>query len=184
VVAENYGFSLSIRSRRAPGLAAERQGSIIAWIHEGWFFGHRVGAVTPRTKNTPGNASPAIGAREDAHAPGRSSGGTAQGPRSTAGGKFRKRRQRCASYVCRTRIAPSAGGGLRKRITSEGRVVTHTVRSPFFTRTAAVRHSRLPRNTFAATRVVSGTNKKTNPKKNRGAGPKADPVLRVSPQAT
>ena len=125
---ENYGFAYVIDQRA--GLGAD--GAIIAWDYEAWFasLGGRPG------DNTPGNVVTGMLAGF-APAPFRA------GPAAEPAGQFRNGNNAAPSYVS-GRIGQRAGGA--GTIVSE-RVLTHTVRSPFFT--GPLRSPSRLQNTFA-----------------------------------
>jgi CO/xanthine dehydrogenase Mo-binding subunit len=124
---ENYGFAYAIDQRA--GIGAD--GTIVAWDHEAWFasLGGRPGYETPGNVVTGmlTGASPAPFRPGPAPDPGAFNNGANAAP----------------SYVT-GRVARSAGGA--GTIASE-RVLTHTVRSPFFT--GPLRSPSRLQNTFA-----------------------------------
>jgi CO/xanthine dehydrogenase Mo-binding subunit len=125
---ENYGFAYAIDQRA--GIAAD--GTITVWDHEAWFpsLGGRPGY------DTPGNVVTGMLAGFTP-APFR----PAQAAEPT--GEFRNGSNAAPSYVS-GRVARHAGGA--GTIASE-RVLTHTVRSPFFT--GPLRSPSRLQNTFA-----------------------------------
>jgi CO/xanthine dehydrogenase Mo-binding subunit len=125
---ENYGFAYTIDQRA--GISAD--GTITSWDHEAWFpsLGGRPGYETP------GNVVTGMLAGF-APAPFR----PAQAAEPT--GEFRNGSNAAPSYVS-GRVARHAGGA--GTIASE-RVLTHTVRSPFFT--GPLRSPSRLQNTFA-----------------------------------
>jgi nicotinate dehydrogenase subunit B len=125
---ENYGFAYSIDQRA--GVAAD--GGIIAWDHEAWFasLGGRPGYETPGNVVTGMLAGFAPAPFRPAQA-------------AEPAGEFRNGSNAAPSYVA-GRIAGSTGGC--GTIASE-RVLTHTVRSPFFT--GPLRSPSRLQNTFA-----------------------------------
>jgi CO/xanthine dehydrogenase Mo-binding subunit len=125
---ENYGFAYSIDQRA--GVAAD--GSIIAWDHEAWFasLGGRPGYETPGNVVTGMLAGFPTAPFRPAQA-------------AEPAGEFRNGSNAAPSYVA-GRAARNAGGC--GTITSE-RVLTHTIRSPFFT--GPLRSPSRLQNTFA-----------------------------------
>ena len=125
---ENYGFAYVIDQRA--GLGAD--GTIVAWDHEAWFpsLGGRPGYDTPGNVVTGMLAGFAPAPFRPAQA-------------AEPAGEFRNGSNAAPSYVS-GRVARSAGGC--GTIASE-RVLTHTVRSPFFT--GPLRSPSRLQNTFA-----------------------------------
>jgi len=125
---ENYGFAYSIDQRAGVGA----DGGIIAWDHEAWFasLGGRPGYETPGNVVT----GMLLGFEPAAFRPAQA---------AEPAGEFRNGSNAAPSYVA-GRIARSAGGC--GTIASE-RVLTHTVRSPFFT--GPLRSPSRLQNTFA-----------------------------------
>jgi CO/xanthine dehydrogenase Mo-binding subunit len=125
---ENYGFSYVIDQRAG----IDANGTIVAWDHEAWFasLGGRPGY------DTPGNIVTGMLAGFPT-APFR--------PAAAAepAGEFRNGSNAAPSYVS-GRIARKAGGA---GVIASERVLTHTVRSPFFT--GPLRSPSRLQNTFA-----------------------------------
>jgi len=125
---ENYGFAYAIDQRA--GVSAD--GTITVWDHEAWFasLGGRPGYETPGNVVTGMLAGFATAPFRPAQA-------------AEPAGEFRNGSNAAPSYVS-GRVAQHAGGA--GTITSE-RVLTHTVRSPFFT--GPLRSPSRLQNTFA-----------------------------------
>ena len=125
---ENYGFAYAIDQRA--GVSAD--GTITVWDHEAWFasLGGRPGYETPGNVVTGMLAGFATAPFRPAQA-------------AEPAGEFRNASNAAPSYVS-GRVAQHAGGA--GTITSE-RVLTHTVRSPFFT--GPLRSPSRLQNTFA-----------------------------------
>jgi nicotinate dehydrogenase subunit B len=124
---ENYGFAYVIDQRAA--LAAD--GSIVAWDHEAWYpsLGGRPGYRAPGNVVTGALAG---------HEPARPGGGGAGSP-----ARFNNGSNAAPSYV--TGCAGGACGGTG--VVKTERVITHTIRSPFFT--GPLRSPSRLQNTFA-----------------------------------
>jgi nicotinate dehydrogenase subunit B len=125
---ENYGFAYTIDQRA--GIGAD--GRILAWSHEAWFasLGGRPGYETPGNVVTGMLAGFATAPFRPAQA--------AEPP-----GEFRNGSNAAPSYVS-GRAGRAAGGA---GIVASERVLTHTVRSPFFT--GPLRSPSRLQNTFA-----------------------------------
>lgn len=125
---ENYGFAYAIDQR--VGIAAD--GAILAWDYEAWFasLGGRPGYETPGNVVTGMLAGFPTAPFRPARA--------AEPP-----GEFRNGSNAAPSYVSGRAARAAGGAGV---ITSE-RVLTHTVRSPFFT--GPLRSPSRLQNTFA-----------------------------------
>jgi nicotinate dehydrogenase subunit B len=125
---ENYGFAYAIDQRA--GLSAD--GTITVWDHEAWFasLGGRPGYETPGNVVTGMLAGFATAPFRPAQA-------------AEPAGEFRNGSNAAPSYVT-GRVARHAGGA--GTIVSE-RVLTHTIRSPFFT--GPLRSPSRLQNTFA-----------------------------------
>jgi len=125
---ENYGFAYAIDQRA--GVSAD--GTITVWDHEAWFasLGGRPGYETPGNVVTGMLAGFATAPFRPAQA-------------AEPAGEFRNGSNAAPSYVS-GRVAQHAGGA--GTITSE-RVLTHTIRSPFFT--GPLRSPSRLQNTFA-----------------------------------
>ena len=125
---ENYGFAYAIDQRAGVGA----DGTITVWDHEAWFasLGGRPGYETPGNVVTGMLAGFATAPFRPAQA-------------AEPAGEFRNGSNAAPSYVS-GRVAQHAGGA--GTITSE-RVLTHTVRSPFFT--GPLRSPSRLQNTFA-----------------------------------
>jgi nicotinate dehydrogenase subunit B len=125
---ENYGFAYTIDQRA--GISAD--GTITSWDHEAWFpsLGGRPGYDTPGNVVTGMLAGFAPAPFRPAQA-------------AEPAGEFRNGSNAAPSYVS-GRVARHAGGA--GTIASE-RVLTHTVRSPFFT--GPLRSPSRLQNTFA-----------------------------------
>jgi CO/xanthine dehydrogenase Mo-binding subunit len=125
---ENYGFAYAIDQRA--GIAAD--GRITAWSYEAWYasLGGRPGYETP------GNVVTGMLAGFPT-APFRPA------PAAEPQGEFRNGSNAAPSYVS-GRVARSAGGA---GVIASERVLTHTVRSPFFT--GPLRSPSRLQNTFA-----------------------------------
>ncbi|MBI1872545.1 MAG: xanthine dehydrogenase family protein molybdopterin-binding subunit [Acidobacteria bacterium] len=126
---ENYGFAYVIDQR----VGLDARGTIVAWDHESWSptLGGRPGS------NTPGNVVTGMlaGFQPAAFAP--------RTPAPEPAGGFNNGSNAAPSYV-RGRVDGAAGG--TGTIASE-RVLTHTIRSPFFT--GPLRSPSRLQNTFA-----------------------------------
>ena len=126
---ENYGFPYVIEQRAA----LDATGAIVAWDHEAWFasLGGRPGY------DTPGNVVTGLlaGFQPAAFTP--------RSPAPAASGRFNNGSNAAPSYVTGCVGGTCGGTGAIK---SE-RVVTHTVRSPFFT--GPLRSPSRLQNTFA-----------------------------------
>jgi nicotinate dehydrogenase subunit B len=125
---ENYGFAYAIDQR--VGVAAD--GAILAWDYEAWFasLGGRPGYETPGNVVTGMLAGFPTAPFRPARA--------AEPP-----GEFRNGSNAAPSYVSGRAARAAGGAGV---VTSE-RVLTHTVRSPFFT--GPLRSPSRLQNTFA-----------------------------------
>ena len=131
---ENYGYAYVIDQR----VGVDAQGKILAWDHEAWYptMGSR-----PRS-GTPGNVVTGflVGFRPAPFAP--------RTPAPDPGGAYRNRSNAAPSYVAGCVGGSCAGTGTIK---SE-RVLTHNVRSPFFT--GPLRSPSRLQNTFAHESII------------------------------
>jgi len=125
---ENYGFAYAIDQRA--GIGAD--GTITAWDHEAWFasLGGRPGYDTPGNVITGMLAGFPTAPFRPAQA-------------AEPAGEFRNGSNAAPSYVS-GRVARTAGGA---GVIASERVLTHTVRSPFFT--GPLRSPSRLQNTFA-----------------------------------